>query len=54
MSNDTLVPMRFHRLSFEGPHLYARAGGRDPVVGLAEALASRGFEELARDALRVE
>jgi glycosyltransferase involved in cell wall biosynthesis len=45
MSNDSLVPRQFHLLSFEGPDLYARAGGvATRVVGLAEALASRGFD----------
>jgi glycosyltransferase involved in cell wall biosynthesis len=37
--------MQFHLLSFEGPDLYARAGGISTrVVGLAEALAERGFD----------
>ena len=45
MSNETLVPRQFHLLSFEGPDLYARAGGvATRVVGLAEELASRGFD----------
>ena len=36
---------QFHLLSFEGPDLYARAGGvATRVVGLAEALAGRGFD----------
>jgi glycosyltransferase involved in cell wall biosynthesis len=45
VSNEPLVPRQFHLLSFEGPDLYARAGGvATRVVGLAEALASRGFD----------
>jgi glycosyltransferase involved in cell wall biosynthesis len=45
MSNESAVPRQFHLLSFEGPDLYARAGGvATRVVGLAEALASRGFD----------
>jgi glycosyltransferase involved in cell wall biosynthesis len=45
MSNEGLAPRQFHLLSFEGPDLYARAGGvATRVVGLAEALASRGFD----------
>jgi glycosyltransferase involved in cell wall biosynthesis len=37
--------MQFHLLSFEGPDLYARAGGISTrVVGLAEALAERGLD----------
>jgi glycosyltransferase involved in cell wall biosynthesis len=43
MSNE--AARQFHLLSFEGPDLYARAGGvATRVVGLAEALASRGFD----------
>jgi hypothetical protein len=43
MSSESSVPRQFHLLSFEGPDLYARAGGRrDGVVGLAEALCSSG------------
>ncbi len=45
MSSEASVPRQFHLLSFEGPDLYARAGGvATRVVGLAEALASRGFD----------
>ncbi len=45
MANESVVPRQFHLLSFEGPDLYARAGGvATRVVGLAEALASRGFD----------
>jgi hypothetical protein len=45
MSNESLARRQFHLLSFEGPDLYARAGGvATRVVGLAEALASRGFD----------
>jgi hypothetical protein len=45
MSNESSAPRQFHLLSFEGPDLYARAGGvATRVVGLAEALASRGFD----------
>jgi glycosyltransferase involved in cell wall biosynthesis len=37
--------IQFHLLSFEGPDLYARAGGiATRIVGLAEGLADRGFE----------
>lgn len=37
--------MQFHILSFEGPDLYARAGGlATRVEGLAEVLAGLGFE----------
>jgi len=36
---------QFHILSFEGPDAYSRAGGiASRVAGLAEALASRGFD----------
>ena len=45
MANKSVVPRQFHLLSFEGPDVYARAGGvATRVVGLAEALASRGFD----------
>lgn len=37
--------MQFHILSFEGPDLYARAGGlATRVVGLADTLSELGFE----------
>jgi glycosyltransferase involved in cell wall biosynthesis len=37
--------VQFHILSFEGPDLYARAGGiATRITGLAEALAEGGFE----------
>jgi len=37
--------MQFHILSFEGPDLYARAGGiASRITGLSEALAEAGFE----------
>jgi len=37
--------MHFHLLSFEGPDLYARAGGlASRIAGLAETLAALGFE----------
>ncbi len=37
--------MKFHILSFEGPDLYARAGGiASRICGLAEALAAAGHE----------
>jgi glycosyltransferase involved in cell wall biosynthesis len=45
MSGDSSVPRQVHLLAFEGPDLYARAGGvATRIVGLAEALASRGFD----------
>jgi hypothetical protein len=37
--------MQFHILSFEGPDVYARAGGiASRITGLSEALAEAGFE----------
>ena len=45
MSSEASVSRQFHLLSFEGPDLYASAGGvATRVVGLAEALAGRGFD----------
>lgn len=38
-------PLQFHILSFEGPDLYARAGGiATRITGLARALADAGFD----------
>jgi hypothetical protein len=45
MSSESSVPRPFQLLSFEGLDLYARAWRvATRVVGLAEALANRGFE----------
>ena len=45
MSSEASVPRQFHMLSFEGPDCMRAAGGvATRVVGLAEALASRGFD----------
>jgi hypothetical protein len=45
--------MQFHILSFEGPDVYARAGGiASRITGLSEALAEPGAENMLADQRR--